>query len=339
MKNIVIIILLSLSLGAQSECVHEKSLKGHALKSLKSGHEIFVLVGDGIYQPISRVKIEQNKTYEIQIFDKKLKSNNSHEEYNKKYLEYYTYARMQKYLAQNQGALEKAGLQISIIGKSIKGRDLFSVAPVSLQKKKTILMFGRHHGDEGTANWIIEGFFNEYIKNEAFRNEYQLLLYPMINPDGAEAHSRYNANNRDLNRSWHKGLFRSYDEIKVIHRDLKEKMKVVKDDIFVALDMHGSFTEDFIYRVKRNYVDRAFYQHQQQFIDELKIYDKWQNGNFQKSNGDKAMARIVLIDHYKKNALTHESIRNIKKKNPENRSINSLKDQGLDIIKVIQNLY
>ncbi len=29
--------------------------------------------------------------------------------------------------------------------------------------KKTIVMFGRHHGDEGTANWIIEGFFKRFL--------------------------------------------------------------------------------------------------------------------------------------------------------------------------------
>jgi hypothetical protein len=116
-------------------------------------------------------------------------------------------------------------------------------------------------------------------------------------------------------------------------------MKKIKDQIFVALDMHGSFTEDFIYRVKKNYVSRDFFNQQQNFIDELSAYDFWQNGNEKKSNGDPAMARLVLIDHYKKNAMTHESIRNISKNNNEGRSLESLKDQGHALIKTIQNLY
>jgi hypothetical protein len=341
MKKILLVLSLLSSMAATAECVHEKTLLGSELSSLKADHEVFIDSGEGIFKPLNNIQIDNNKTYQVQLLAKQnnLKSSDPHSDYNKKYLEYYTYARMQKYLTTHKSEMESLGLNLSIVGKSLEGRDLYSVSPKKLLKKKTILMFGRHHGDEGTANWIIEGFFNEYLANKTFRDEYQLILYPMVNPDGAEAHTRYNANNRDLNRSWHKSLLQSYDEVKIIHSDLKDKMKVVKDDIFVALDMHGSFTEDFIYRVKRNYVDRAFYEKQQEFIDELKIFDSWQDGNSKKSNGDKAMARIVFIDHYKKNAMTHESIRNIEKNNPKNRSLISLKDQGLDIIKVIQNLY
>jgi hypothetical protein len=340
MKKLSIITLLSLFLiqNTLAECVHEKTVKGSELKSISNDHNVYVEMNDSIYAPLSKVKINSNKLYTIQLFEKKqrLKSGG---DYNKKYIEYYSYARMQKYLKESNELIQNAGLETRIVGKSLLGRNLYAVTPVKLLKKKTILMFGRHHGDEGTANWIIEGFFNEYLTNVDFRNKYQLILYPMVNPDGTEAKSRYNSNGRDLNRSWNKDSSGDKDEIKTIHADLRRFMSKVQKNIFVALDMHGSFTEDFIYRVKKNYVTREFYNLQQNFIDELGAYDPWQNGNFQQSNGDPGMARIVLINHYKKNAMTHESIRNIPLKNNSGRSKKTLKDQGLAMIKSIENLY
>jgi hypothetical protein len=339
MKKLILsaLIILTTTL-TYAECVHEKTLKGFQLKRLSLNHRVFIETSKAIFMPMSKIKINPLKIYKVQLFDK-LKKSKSRGDYNSKFIEYYSYARIQKYLMDSQKLIQNAGLETRIIGKSIKGRNLYAVTPVNLIKKKTILMFGRHHGDEGTANWIIEGFFNEYLTNADFRNKYQLILYPMINPDGTEAKTRYNANGRDLNRSWSNDGSGDKDEIKTIHTDLRGFMSKVKKNIFVALDMHGSFTKDFIYRVKKNYVSRDFFNLQQNFIDELGAYDPWQNGNFQLSNGDPGMARIVLINHYKKNAMTHESIRDIPLRNNSGRTKKTLMDQGLAVIKSIENLY
>lgn len=344
-KTIFFSIVIFISLGSTfsyAKCVHEKVVLGEQLIELQKDHNVFIESSDSRFLSATTQDIIENQSYKIQLFPKLKKSTNklkSKISYNQKYIEYYTYKRIQDYLSQNKEALSRAGLKLRIIGKSIEGRDLYAITTPNLQKKKTILMFGRHHGDEGSANWIIEGFLNEYLANESFRNEYQLLLYPMINPDGAFARSRYNANNRDLNRSWDKAVSKSYDEAGIIHRDLKAAMKIVQKEIVIALDMHGSFTEDFFFRVKKDYVSADFFKKQQSFIDELSIFDKWQNGNFKLSNGHPKMARLVLVNHYKKNALTHESIRNIKKNNPRGRSVETLKDQGLSLVKAIENLY
>ena len=342
MTKLLILLSVVVSSLAYSKCVHEKDLLGSEILNISLEHNVFVSTEGARFVPSSQIRLIKNKKYTVQIFDKSFsvtKSKDPHNEYNRKYVKYYTYARMQNYLKSNKILIESAGYEVRVVGKSIEGRDLFAVTPKAVTNKKTILMLGRHHGDEGTANWIIEGFFNEYLSNKTFRDTYQLILYPMVNPDGTEAHTRYNANGRDLNRSWHKSLLRSYDESKIIHKDLKNFMKKIKDQVFIALDMHGSFSEDFIYRVKKNYVSRDFFNKQQEFIDELGSYDTWQNGNDKKSNGDPAMARLVLINHYKKNAMTHETIRNITKNNNLGRNLQSLQNQGLSLIKTIQNLY
>lgn len=334
---IIVIFLINTTFNlALSECVDERTVLGSSIEQLQTQFHVYVEQENSIFKDAGQTKIIPTQRYQVHLTPIRISTLG---DYNSKYIEYYSYARIQQFLKQKKQKLTEAGLNIRTIGKSIKGRDLYAVTPKVLKNKKTILMFGRHHGDEGTANWIIEGFLNEYLNNKKFRAEFQLVLYPMVNPDGAEAKVRYNANGRDLNRSWHQDPSGDYDEIKTIHGDLRRIMKVIGSDIFIALDMHGSFTEDFIYRVKKNYVSRDFYNQQQNFIDELSMFDPWQYGNYKLSNGDPRMARLVLVDHYKKNAMTHESIRDIKLRNRAGRTKQTLKEQGEAVLKSIENLY
>jgi hypothetical protein len=324
---------------ALSECVVEKTLMGAELLKITNSN-IFVQTEKAIFKPISELKIQKNKSYIVQIAAHQGQEHSSNKsfnlkndpEYDSKYLKYYTYKRIGEYIESIKAKLILADMKVEVIGKSINGLNLYKISPNKLLKKKTLLMFGRHHGDEGTANWIIEGYLDKYLASKEIQDEYQLILYPMVNPDGAVAHSRYNANGRDLNRSWSKSISENYDEINIIHKNLQLDFQKVSESVFLMLDMHGSFREDFIYRVKKNYIDRDFYNKQQSFIDTLAIFDQWQNGNFKHSNGDPGMARIVMVKDFGINALTHESIRDIEINNNENRSIQSLKHQGEAVV-------
>ncbi|MBD65545.1 MAG: hypothetical protein CME62_10080 [Halobacteriovoraceae bacterium] len=344
MKNIILLLsILMIIHYAYGECVHEETLLGSSLLDITDlDHQYMVEQNDGIYLPLGKVSINPLKVYHVQKIAKnhnrKLKGD--FDQYNRDYLKYYRYHHVQKLMAAITPDFNQFGYETVIVGKSLEGRDLYSVRPKNLVPgKKTILMFGRHHGDEGTANWIIEGFLKQIINmNEKFHDEFQLILYPMVNPDGAEAGTRYNKNNRDLNRSWAYNLDQSYDEAKIIHSDLKNYLSG-KKDIVIMLDMHGSFTDDFIYRVKRNYINPAFYEFQQNFIDELGALDSFQKGNFILSNGHPKMARIVMIKSYGLNALTHETPKNIKIQNSQNRSLLSLEDQGSAVLQAILRQY
>lgn len=198
-------------------------------------------------------------------------------------------------------------------------------------------MYGRHHGDEGTANWIIEGFVEKLLSSENFFDRFQLILYPMVNPDGAEAKRRYNSNGYDLNRVWDSNPARSKDEIGIIQTHLKKIYLGKSEEPVIALDMHGSFTRDYIYRVRKTFRDIGFYNLQQSFIDELGSRDPWQAGTFNLSDGDSKMARIYLVRDFEINALTHETPRDIPKRG--SRSIETLKSQGVDVFESIMTLY
>lgn len=69
-----------------------------------------------------------------------------------------------------------------------------------------VMMWSQMHGDENTATAALMDFLG-YItddKNaqwrESWQDEISLMIIPMINPDGAEQQTRYNAQGIDLNR-------------------------------------------------------------------------------------------------------------------------------------------
>lgn len=329
--------LFLFSINSWAVCVNEKVLSGFELSSLQDKYRIFLEGEEGTFFKASGLKSLQFYKVQLQPITS---ITSDFDDYNRRYIEYYRYSHIEKFLNKTEQRLGELDYEVTVIGQSLQKRKLFAVKPKNFdENKKTILMFGRHHGDEGTANWIIEGFVTEFLnQDENFHKEYQLVLYPMINPDGAEAQTRYNSKGRDLNRMWSVKVEDSVDEAQVINRDLQPYL-VFKKNIPIVLDMHGSFTNDFIYRVKKSFSGIEFFNHQQQFIDELATFDPWQNGAFELSNGHPKMARIVMVKSHGLNALTHETPRDIKLKNSKNRSKEDLIQQGVSLLTTIQNLY
>ena len=313
------------------ECVHEMQLTAQEINSLDiADTEIYVEI-EGVFTPVHEAKLEVDKKYTIHVLPMY-----ERDDYNKKYVKYYDYARLNTFLDNHDKTFSANKYQRVKIGESLQKRNLYVVMPQTLQPdKKTVVMFCRHHGDEGTANWIVEGFVEKVFADSEWLQNFQLILYPMINPDGAEKRTRYNDNGRDLNRCWGGS---ANDEIVTIRGHLQSLLQNIDNKKVVSvLDMHGSFTEDFIYRVPRFFIDLDFFEMQGKFIDHLAIHDIWQKGNFQLSEGSPGMSRIYLIKTYGFNALTHETIRNI----PLNkgRTIDSLKKQGQDVYTSIKELY
>lgn len=340
MKHLILLLSFAVQSGiGHSRCVHEQVVYGLNLFESSEGHNAYILGDDNRFVLSKDKMINPFKQYTVQYI-KENHDKKNFDRYNRKYIEYYRYSHVQSFVKNTKEGFSKLGYESVVVGKSLRGRELFSIRPIHFNpQKKTIVMFGRHHGDEGTANWIIEGFVEEFLNTSSdFHDEFQLVLYPMINPDGAEEQSRYNDNDRDLNRSWSMDPSKTYDEAKLIHRSLKNYL-TNPEQVVIALDMHGSFTKDFIYRVEDDYVTRGFYNHQQEFIDHLASYDIWQKGRFELSNGHKKMARIVLINGYGVNALTHETPRDIKIKNSDSRSKLSLAAQGAGILSVLNDIY
>ncbi|WP_299158013.1 M14 family zinc carboxypeptidase [uncultured Tenacibaculum sp.] len=97
-----------------------------------------------------------------------------------------------------------ASIQKKIIGQSEEGRDIYQLKLGSGKRK--ILIWSQMHGNESTGTKAVFDFLNftKYFSDsnimKAIIDNCEIIIIPMLNPDGAEVYTRVNANKIDLNR-------------------------------------------------------------------------------------------------------------------------------------------
>lgn len=99
--------------------------------------------------------------------------------------------------------LNKLGdlVQIEILGTSVLNKPIYGLQIGSGEKR--ILMWSQMHGNESTTTKAIFDLINSLLNNHSLKyvlNTCTLYIVPILNPDGAEAYTRVNANQVDLNR-------------------------------------------------------------------------------------------------------------------------------------------
>ncbi|MEO8234532.1 MAG: M14 metallopeptidase family protein [Flavobacterium sp.] len=91
---------------------------------------------------------------------------------------------------------------VSTIGCSVNKKPIYAVKIGTGSNK--ILMWSQMHGNESTTTKSLFDLFNflkqDSVEAENIKKEFTLLCIPILNPDGAEAYTRVNANEIDLNR-------------------------------------------------------------------------------------------------------------------------------------------
>ncbi|WP_422351419.1 M14 family metallopeptidase [Flagellimonas sp.] len=91
---------------------------------------------------------------------------------------------------------------VETIGGSVLGNTIFSITLGSGPKK--VLMWSQMHGNESTTTKAVLDLVNCLIAEEDFSQSIlencTLCIVPILNPDGAIAYTRVNANEVDLNR-------------------------------------------------------------------------------------------------------------------------------------------
>ncbi|MBT8273871.1 MAG: peptidase M14, partial [Bacteroidia bacterium] len=90
--------------------------------------------------------------------------------------------------------------KVDQIGSSVENRSIYSVKIGHGPKK--VLMWSQMHGNESTTTKALFDMFQSISKGDlnSIIDNFQLLIIPILNPDGAFAYSRHNANDIDLNR-------------------------------------------------------------------------------------------------------------------------------------------
>lgn len=98
--------------------------------------------------------------------------------------------------------LLKDNFKVEILGYSVNQKPIHSVK-IGTGKIK-IFMWSQMHGNESTTTKALFDLFNFFKSNSEVANSildnFTLLCIPILNPDGAEAYTRVNANQIDLNR-------------------------------------------------------------------------------------------------------------------------------------------
>ena len=123
------------------ECVHEMQLTAKEISSLDIAHtEIYVEI-EGKFTPVHEAKLQEDKKYTVHVLPMY-----ERDDYNKKYVKYYDYARLNTFLDSHEQTFSTNKYQRIKIGESLQKRNLYVVMPQTLQaNKKTVVMFCRHH--------------------------------------------------------------------------------------------------------------------------------------------------------------------------------------------------
>ncbi|WP_370391180.1 M14 metallopeptidase family protein [uncultured Winogradskyella sp.] len=91
---------------------------------------------------------------------------------------------------------------ISVIGYSVERRPIYSITMG--EGPNRILMWSQMHGNESTTTKALFDCFNLLLRDDNYfrtiLKQCTLCVIPILNPDGAEKYTRFNANSVDLNR-------------------------------------------------------------------------------------------------------------------------------------------
>ena len=133
---------------------------------------------------------------------------------------------------------------IGTAGESVQGRPLFhmNITKGDNRGKPAIIVISRQHPPEVTGFFAMKAFIETLIElgsKNGFFDSYRLMVYPLMNPDGADlGHFRHNTGGVDLNRDW--SIYRQ-PEIAQITQHMVNETKEHKNNVLLGLDFHSTF--------------------------------------------------------------------------------------------------
>jgi len=131
-----------------------------------------------------------------------------------------------------------------VIGHSVEGRPIH--AAVTGTRPEVVFLFGRQHPPEVSGALAMRSFVDAVLGDtelaRQFRDRYQLVIVPLVNPDGvAHGHWRHNMNGVDLNRDW--GTFTQPETNSL--RQLIEEIETGGTRPALMLDFHSTSSSLF----------------------------------------------------------------------------------------------
>jgi hypothetical protein len=144
---------------------------------------------------------------------------------------------------------------LDIYSKSNLGKELpvIKINNGKTTNKDIIVLFTRQHPPETTGYYAFQDFIKTLTTNteltKTFFDNYQVLAFPILNPDGVDlGHWRHNVNGIDLNRDWSKY---NQKEIKNTVKFINKYAKKNKSKVIIGLDFHSTWYDIFYTNTER----------------------------------------------------------------------------------------
>ena len=136
---------------------------------------------------------------------------------------------------------ERADVTPFELGRSVAGRPIHAMT-VAGPGREWVLIVGRQHPPEVTGAMalfpFVEAVLGDAALGQRFRQRFNLLLAPNLNPDGvANGHWRHNLGGVDLNRDW--GPF-TQPETQAVNRELQRLFGDGAQRLVLGLDFHST---------------------------------------------------------------------------------------------------
>lgn len=154
------------------------------------------------------------------------------------------------------------------IGESTLGKPIWvmDVHQGKVKGKPVIVFFTRQHPPEITGYLAFKAFMEELLNktklSHDFFNQYHILAFPLVNPDGVDlGHWRHNASGVDTNRDWSK--YRQ-PETRAIVKYIEKTLRKEKANLVLGLDFHSTWYDVFYTNKDRqstpfpNFLDQWF---------------------------------------------------------------------------------
>lgn len=140
-------------------------------------------------------------------------------------------------------------VHFSNYGKSKLGRDLpvLDIYKGDKKGKDIIVLLTRQHPPEVTGYYAFQEFLktilNDSKLSDLFLNQYRVLAFPILNPDGVDlGHWRHNSNGIDTNRDW--SVF-NQPEIKQTVELITKTLRKQDARLILGLDFHSTYKDVF----------------------------------------------------------------------------------------------
>jgi hypothetical protein len=133
------------------------------------------------------------------------------------------------------------------IGHSLRGRPIARLELTPGERRGCVFIIGRQHPPEVTGSMALMSFVETIVAQTElagqFRNAFQVIVFPLLNPDGVAAgHWRHNLNGVDLNRDW--GPF-TQPETQAVRDEILKHVDPKSSQVYLLLDFHSTHRDLF----------------------------------------------------------------------------------------------